>query len=128
MADTTNLASNRAETLEEDADTTTTVQEDSLALSDTYSDDIAKLQEELATLRSTVTTLLSEVRTGAAKTLKAASDVVAHQGTALASSASDRAHTLASELESLARRKPLSTIAGALVAGIIIGLMGRRRS
>jgi ElaB/YqjD/DUF883 family membrane-anchored ribosome-binding protein len=125
MANTTNLASNQAETLE---DTTTTAQEDSVALSDTYSDDIARLQEEIAALRSTVTTLLSEVGSGAAKTLKAATDVVTHQGTALAASASDRAHTLASELESLARRKPLSTIAGALVAGIIIGLMGRRRS
>lgn len=128
MADTKNLASNRAEALDERMDTPTTAAQDgSLATSDTYANDVARLQDEISALRSTVATLLSEAGAGAAKTLKAAGDVVTHQGTALAATASDRAHTFASELESLARRKPLSTIAGALVAGIIIGLLGRRR-
>ncbi len=88
---------------------------------------MARLQEEMSALKSTVTTLLSEAGAGAAKTLRAAGEVVTHQGTALAATASDRAHSFASELESLARRKPLSTIAGALLAGVIIGWLGRRR-
>jgi ElaB/YqjD/DUF883 family membrane-anchored ribosome-binding protein len=130
MADTRNLATeaNRSDRRDEDMDAATAAEQSSLATSEAYAEDMAKLQEEMSALKSTVTTLLSEARTGAAKTLKAASEVVTHQGTALAATASDRAHTFASELESLARRKPLSTIAGALVAGIIIGLMRRSRS
>jgi ElaB/YqjD/DUF883 family membrane-anchored ribosome-binding protein len=126
MADMKNLA--RSDSLDEIIDTDSAAEESSLARSEAYANDMAKLQEEMSALKSTVATLLSEARTGAAKTLRAASEVVTHQGTALAATASDRAHSFASELESLARRKPLSTIAGALVAGIIIGLLGRRRS
>jgi ElaB/YqjD/DUF883 family membrane-anchored ribosome-binding protein len=126
MADMKNLA--RSDSLDEVIDTDSAAEESSLARSEAYANDMAKLQEEMSALKSTVATLLSEARTGAAKTLRAASEVVTHQGTALAATASDRAHSFASELESLARRKPLSTIAGALVAGIIIGLLGRRRS
>ena len=134
MADTTKLATNRSEADRseigaEDMDTTTTgVEESSLVTSETYAQDMARLQEEMSALRSTVSSLLSEARTGAAKTLKAAGDVVTHQGTALAATATDRAQSLASELESFARRKPLSAMTGALVAGIILGLLGRRRS
>jgi ElaB/YqjD/DUF883 family membrane-anchored ribosome-binding protein len=129
MANPSNLASNRTQALEEGVDMSTTAAQDGgLVTSETYENDMARLQEELSALRSTVTTLLGEVRAGAAKTLRAAGEVVTHQGSALAATASDRAQSWASELESLARRKPLSTIAGALVAGVIIGLLGRRRS
>ena len=126
MADMKNLA--RSDSLDEVIDTDSAAEESALARSEAYANDMAKLQEEMSALKSTVATLLSEARTGAAKTLRAASEVVTHQGTALAATASDRAHSFASELESLARRKPLSTIAGALIAGVIIGLLGRRRS
>lgn len=125
MADMKNLA--RSDSLNEDLDTSA-AEERTLATSEAYANDMARLQEEMSALKSTVATLLSEAKTGAAKTLRAASEVVTHQGTALAATASDRAHTFASELEALARRKPLSTIAGALVAGVIIGLLRRRRS
>jgi ElaB/YqjD/DUF883 family membrane-anchored ribosome-binding protein len=126
MADMKNLA--RSDSLNEDLDTASAAEERTLATSEAYANDMARLQEEMSALKSTVATLLSEAKTGAAKTLRAASEVVTHQGTALAATASDRAHTFASELEALARRKPLSTIAGALVAGVIIGLLRRRRS
>lgn len=126
MADMKNLA--RSDSLNEDLDIASAAEERTLATSEAYANDMARLQEEMSALKSTVATLLSEAKTGAAKTLRAASEVVTHQGTALAATASDRAHTFASELEALARRKPLSTIAGALVAGVIIGLLRRRRS
>jgi hypothetical protein len=45
------------------------------------------------------------------------------KGSALAESATERAQSLASELEVWARRRPLSAIAGAMLAGIIIGMM-----
>jgi hypothetical protein len=53
---------------------------------------------------------------------------VAEAGSELASSAREHAKTLASELEGMARRNPLGTIAGALVLGVIIGMMTRGRS
>jgi hypothetical protein len=129
MAVTTNLANTQLDALDDEVDTTTssTTQDSTVVGSEAYANDMARLQEEMSALKSTVTTLLSEASTGAAKTLRAAGEVVTHQGTALAATASDRAHSFASEIEALARRKPLSTIAGALLAGVIIGWLGRRR-
>ncbi|HSV22116.1 MAG TPA: hypothetical protein VLJ17_03710 [Xanthobacteraceae bacterium] len=48
------------------------------------------------------------------------------EGAEMASAASKQAKTLASELENIARRNPLGAIAGAVVLGALIGLMGRR--
>jgi ElaB/YqjD/DUF883 family membrane-anchored ribosome-binding protein len=45
---------------------------------------------------------------------------------ALVSSAGDQAKTFASELETMARRNPLGTLAGAVAIGVLIGIMGRR--
>jgi ElaB/YqjD/DUF883 family membrane-anchored ribosome-binding protein len=126
MANPSNLATDRTQT-HEDVDIGTATHEGGLVTSEAYRNDMAKLQEEVSSLKSSVATLLGEVRAGAAKTLRAAGDVVTHQSSALAATASDRAQNWAAELESLARRKPLSTIAGALVAGIILGLLRRRR-
>jgi ElaB/YqjD/DUF883 family membrane-anchored ribosome-binding protein len=54
-----------------------------------------------------------------------ASDL-ADRGSQYASSASDQAKTFATELESMARRNPLGALAGAVVIGVLIGVMGRR--
>jgi hypothetical protein len=53
---------------------------------------------------------------------------VADAGSALASSAKEHAKTLTSELEGMARRNPLGTIAGALLVGVIIGMISRSRN
>jgi hypothetical protein len=53
---------------------------------------------------------------------------VVDTGSELASSAKEHAKTFASELEGMARRNPLGTIAGALLVGVIIGMMTRGRS
>ena len=52
---------------------------------------------------------------------------VTDAGSVLASAAKEHAKTLASELEGMARRNPLGTIAGALLVGVIIGMMSRGR-
>jgi ElaB/YqjD/DUF883 family membrane-anchored ribosome-binding protein len=44
----------------------------------------------------------------------------------MASTATEQAKTFASEVESMARRNPMGAIAGAVLVGIMIGLMGRR--
>jgi hypothetical protein len=52
---------------------------------------------------------------------------VAEAGSDLATSAKQRATTFASELEAMARRNPLGTIAGTLALGVIVGMMSRGR-
>jgi hypothetical protein len=52
---------------------------------------------------------------------------VAEAGSELATSAKEHAKTLASELETMARRNPLGALAGALFVGVIIGMMSRGR-
>jgi hypothetical protein len=127
-------------TTSDDADDTTSqAEEASLVESSSTAGDLARVQEELAALKSTVAALIAEARGGAAKTLRAAGDLVSHKveaaghiaaakGSALAETASERAQGLAAELESFARRRPLSAIAAAMLAGVVIGMLGRRRS
>ncbi|HKH00736.1 MAG TPA: hypothetical protein VKB08_08455 [Bradyrhizobium sp.] len=80
---------------------------------------------------------MAEAKGGAAKTLRAAGDLVSHKIGAVGQAAAEktcsvaeitaeRAQGLISELEIWARRRPLSAIAGAMLAGIIIGMLGRR--
>jgi ElaB/YqjD/DUF883 family membrane-anchored ribosome-binding protein len=44
----------------------------------------------------------------------------------MASTATEQAKTFASEVESMARRNPMGAIAGAVLVGIMIGVLGRR--
>ena len=44
----------------------------------------------------------------------------------MTSGANEQAKTVAYELESMARRNPLGAIAGAVLIGVFIGLLGRR--
>jgi ElaB/YqjD/DUF883 family membrane-anchored ribosome-binding protein len=45
----------------------------------------------------------------------------------MAESASQQIKTFASELEGMARRNPLGTVAGAVIVGVLIGMMARGR-
>jgi hypothetical protein len=84
------------------------------------------LNEQLKGLKPT------EITAKCIETLQQAGAVVdakaAGDAAALASSAKERAKTLTSELEGMARRNPLGTIAGALLVGVIIGMISRSRS
>ena len=46
----------------------------------------------------------------------------------MAGTATQQVKTFASELETMTRRNPLGTIAGAVVVGVLIGLMTRGRT
>jgi outer membrane lipoprotein SlyB len=48
-------------------------------------------------------------------------------GANIATSATANAKTFASELEGAARKNPLGAMAGALLVGVLIGLLGRGR-
>lgn len=56
---------------------------------------------------------------------------LSHAGAAaseMAESATQQVKTFASELEAMTRRNPLGTLAGAVMAGVLIGFMARGRS
>ena len=100
---------------------------------------LSELRQDMASLKSTLSRFASQAGDEAAKTVRGASQTLASQvgsaasgvadmGSDLASSAKEHAKTFASELEGMAKRNPLGTIAGALVVGVVIGLMSRGRS
>jgi ElaB/YqjD/DUF883 family membrane-anchored ribosome-binding protein len=103
------------------------------------SEEMSNLRQDVANLKDTFARLASQAGGEAAKTVRGMRQTVASQvgtvaggvadaGSELASSAKEHAKTFASELEAMARRNPLGTIAGALLIGVIIGMMSRGRS
>jgi ElaB/YqjD/DUF883 family membrane-anchored ribosome-binding protein len=102
------------------------------------SENVNKLRSDVAGLKDTLARVVSQAGGEAAKTARSVGETVtsrvtsaaggvADAGADLASSAKEHAKTFASELESMARRNPFGTIAGALVIGVIIGMMSRGR-
>jgi ElaB/YqjD/DUF883 family membrane-anchored ribosome-binding protein len=100
---------------------------------------MGQFSRDVASLKDTFTRLASQLGDVGTKTARNVSQTVASQvgsaassmvdtGSDLATSAREHAKTFASELEGMARRNPLATIAGALVVGVIIGMMSRGRS
>jgi ElaB/YqjD/DUF883 family membrane-anchored ribosome-binding protein len=100
---------------------------------------IGQLSRDVAGLKDTFTRFASQLGDVGTKTVRNVSQTVASQigsatsgmvdtGSDLASSAKEQAKTFASELEGMARRNPLGTIAGTLLVGVIIGMMWRERS
>ena len=105
---------------------------------DGFAETLSQLSREIASLKDTFALLASQTGGEAAKKMRNMSEAVASQvgdaasgvadtGSDLATSAKQQAKTFASELEAMARRNPLGTIAGTLVVGVIIGMMTRGR-
>jgi hypothetical protein len=105
---------------------------------DGFSETLNQLSREIANLKDTFALLASQAGGEAAKTMRSMTETVASQvgdaasGAAdtssdLAASAKQHVKTFTSELEAMARRNPLGTIAGTLMAGIIVGMMSRGR-
>jgi ElaB/YqjD/DUF883 family membrane-anchored ribosome-binding protein len=100
---------------------------------------MGQFSRDVASLKDTFTRFASQLGDAGAKTVRNVSQTVASQvgnatsgmvdtGSDLASSAKEQAKTFASELEGMARRNPLGTIAGALLVGVVIGMISRGRS
>ncbi|SRR6266566_4837704 len=95
--------------------------------------DFKALQSDLSDLKETVAKLISRASNETTKSAReiagqvstAASDI-AEKGANVASVATDQAKTLVAELENVARRNPLGALAGAVVVGVLIGMMWRR--
>jgi ElaB/YqjD/DUF883 family membrane-anchored ribosome-binding protein len=95
--------------------------------------DLKALQGDLSDLKETVAKLVSRTRDEAAKSAReiagqvsTAASELAGKGANVASVATDQAKTVVTELENIARRNPLGALAGAVVVGVLIGMMGRR--
>jgi ElaB/YqjD/DUF883 family membrane-anchored ribosome-binding protein len=97
-----------------------------------FGDDVSKLKADLLSLQKTVAGFAVEAGGTAASTAKDVGQAVASQVGSVASdaaaAATDQVKTLASELEGMARRNPLGTLAGTLAVGVVLGMMSRGRS
>jgi ElaB/YqjD/DUF883 family membrane-anchored ribosome-binding protein len=100
---------------------------------DTAGANLKALQGDLSDLKETGAKLVSRASEEAAKSAReiagqvsTAANDLAERGANVASVASDHAKTLVTELENIARRNPLGALAGAVVVGVLIGMMGRR--
>ncbi len=104
-----------------------------------FGEDVNKLKADILALQKTVSSFAAEAGGTAAGTVKDVGQAVASQvgsaasqvGSAAsdaAAAATDQVKTFASELEGMARRNPLGTLAGTLVVGVLVGMMSRGRS
>jgi ElaB/YqjD/DUF883 family membrane-anchored ribosome-binding protein len=99
--------------------------------------DLQAIRNDLNNLKDTLSRFMSQAGNEAVKTARQVTSNVAGQvsdvasdladrGGQYVSSASDQAKTFATEVENMARRNPLGSLAGAVAIGVLIGLMGRR--
>lgn len=99
---------------------------------------IDSLRRDLNGLKDAVSEFLAQTAARSAEAAQGAASRVAEQsaaaagrlaegGAALAGQAAEQTKSVAVELESMARRNPLSAIAAAAAIGLVIGMMGRRR-
>jgi ElaB/YqjD/DUF883 family membrane-anchored ribosome-binding protein len=91
--------------------------------------DLDTLRADFNTLKDTVTNLISkkgsEALDSAKKTTSDVTDQIGGTASGLANAATDQAKTFASELERMGRNNPLGALAGALLVGVVIGMIGR---
>jgi ElaB/YqjD/DUF883 family membrane-anchored ribosome-binding protein len=99
--------------------------------------DLKALRNDLNNLTETMTKFISQAGNEAAKSAREITSNVAGQvgtvagdiadrGANVAAATAQQAKSFAAELESMARRNPLGAIAGAVMVGVLIGMMGRR--
>jgi len=101
--------------------------------------DLDALRADFNTLKDTVANFVSKTSDDALQTAKQTTSDVATQigntasqigdtASGIANAASEQVKTFASELERMGRNNPLGAIAGAVLVGVVIGLIGRGRS
>ena len=67
-----------------------------------------------------------EITTNIAGQVGSVASDIADKGANMATVATNQAKVFGTELENMARRNPLGAIAGAVIVGVLIGMMGRR--
>jgi ElaB/YqjD/DUF883 family membrane-anchored ribosome-binding protein len=87
--------------------------------------DLNNLRADFNALKDTVTDYVSKTGSDALDSAKKTTSDVANKASDFASAATEQAKTFASELERMGRNNPLGAIAGAVLVGVVIGLIGR---
>jgi ElaB/YqjD/DUF883 family membrane-anchored ribosome-binding protein len=91
------------------------------------SSDVESLRRDLNGLKDTIAAIVSQTGSEAAKSARDMSAAIKEQGASIAFGAAQRGKSLVGDVEDMARRNPLGTLAGALVVGMLIATLGRRR-
>jgi ElaB/YqjD/DUF883 family membrane-anchored ribosome-binding protein len=105
---------------------------------DSLAKDVSSIREDMAKMHEILSKFMSEAGGQAARTARTVGHTVASQlgstasgiagtGSDMASSATEQFKTFTNELEGVARKNPLGALAGALLIGIVIGLIARGR-
>jgi ElaB/YqjD/DUF883 family membrane-anchored ribosome-binding protein len=114
----------------------TKIAESATAAGDDLAGDMKNLRADVAKMQETLMKFASEVGSHSSRTMSDVGQAVAGQvasaaggiadaGAGMAASATAQAKTFASELESMARRNPLGTLAGTLMVGVVVGFISR---
>jgi ElaB/YqjD/DUF883 family membrane-anchored ribosome-binding protein len=104
----------------------------------TAGSDLQSLRTDLDRLKDTVSAFMAQAAKEATRSVREVSsnvvdrvgdvaDDIAQRGSTMASATTAQANKFVSEFESMARRNPIGTMAGAMLVGIMIGMLGRRR-
>jgi ElaB/YqjD/DUF883 family membrane-anchored ribosome-binding protein len=98
---------------------------------DNLAKDVSSLRQDMAKMQEILSRFTSEAGGQAARTVRNVGHTVASQvgsmASGLASTGSQQLKTFTNEFEDITRKNPLGALAGALVLGIVIGLIVRRR-
>lgn len=94
---------------------------------DAAASDLQSLRQDLNSLKETMTAFMSEAGSEAMKSARDLSSTLAEHGATAAVRAAERGKSLVGDIENMARRNPLGTLAGAVVVGMMIATFARRR-
>jgi ElaB/YqjD/DUF883 family membrane-anchored ribosome-binding protein len=105
---------------------------------DAAGNDLQALRTDLNRLKDTVSNFMMQATREATKSAREVSsnvvdrvgdvaDDIARRGSGMAATATEQVSSVTSEFENMVRRNPIGAMAGAVVVGILIGALGRRR-
>lgn len=111
-----------------------TLEDTAATARDDLGQEVSDLRRDMAKMQETMAKFASDAGGEAMKTAKSVGSAVAGEvgttaqqvvdaGAKMADTATQQVKTLAMELEGMARRNPLGTIAGSVIVGVVLGML-----